>query len=164
MSLLNRLKLATLGLIALIMALVKPAMYFELTMAEAGITQREQMGAGPLMALNKVIQLTQSHRGLSAGLLSGNEGLAARRPAMRDAVGKAAQALDTEWSRCRGIAGRSDALVRFAAALGNAGTKRGEPSGQGARPHQGPHPADRRATAAQRRVARRIRPVARPGG
>ena len=79
------------------------------------------MGAGPLMALNKVIQLTQSHRGLLAGMLSGNEGLAARRPAMRDAVGKAAQALDTEWSRCRGIAGRSDALVRFAAALGNAG-------------------------------------------
>ncbi|MBK7654148.1 MAG: nitrate- and nitrite sensing domain-containing protein [Betaproteobacteria bacterium] len=38
------------------------------------------------MALNKVVQLTQTHRGLSAGTLSGNQAFAARRPGMRDQV------------------------------------------------------------------------------
>ena len=47
------------------------------------------MGAAPALVLNKVVQLMQVHRGLSAGMLSGDAALAARRPAAREALEKA---------------------------------------------------------------------------
>jgi methyl-accepting chemotaxis protein len=97
MSILHRLNLAQkfmlLGLIALIMVVVPSGLYFQRVMDDVATAKRELLGADPQIALNQVIQFTQTHRGLSAGALIGNEALAARRPAMRDQVAKALDAL-----------------------------------------------------------------------
>ncbi len=98
MSLLHRLSLAQkfsiLGLISAIMIGVPSMLYFANARAVVASAALEVTGTTPLVALNKVLQLTQSHRGMSAGMLNGNEALAGRRPAMRDAVVKAMEAFD----------------------------------------------------------------------
>lgn len=98
MSLLHRLnlsqKFAGLGIVALIMLALPAGLYFKGAITEIKSAQREARGAPPLVALNKVIQLTQVHRGVSAAMLSGNTALEARRPAMRDSVSKAMSAVD----------------------------------------------------------------------
>ena len=103
MPLLHRLNLAqkflVLGLIALLMVALPSGLYFKRVFADIDTAQREVQGANSLIMLNKVIQLTQTHRGMSAGMLSGNEALAARRPAMRDSVVKAIAAVDEEFKR-----------------------------------------------------------------
>ena len=101
MSLLHRLNLShkflILGLLALTMVALPTGLYFSRAFSEISASQREVQGSQPLVRLNKVIQLTQTHRGMSAGMLNGNEALAARRPAMRDNVVKAMEALDAEF-------------------------------------------------------------------
>ncbi|MDO8699058.1 MAG: methyl-accepting chemotaxis protein, partial [Rhodoferax sp.] len=103
MSLLNRLNLAqkflVLGLIALLMVALPSGLYFKRVFADVDFSQREDQGSGALLALNKVIQLTQSHRGMSAGMLSGNEALAARRSTLRDGVVKAMDAVDAAFKQ-----------------------------------------------------------------
>jgi methyl-accepting chemotaxis protein len=93
MSLLHRLSLAQkfsiLGVIAAVMIGVPSALYFANARELVVSSEQEVKGTTPLVALNKVLQLTQAHRGMSAGMLNGNEALASRRPAMRDAVVKA---------------------------------------------------------------------------
>jgi hypothetical protein len=69
-------------------------LYFKGAVADIASAQREARGEPPLVALNKVIQLTQVHRGMSAAMLSGNTALEARRPALRDSVVKAMAALE----------------------------------------------------------------------
>ena len=100
-QLLHRLNLSQkfliLGLLALSMVALPTGLYFKQAFAEIGATQREVQGSHALVLLNKVIQLTQTHRGMSAGMLNGNEALAARRPAMRDNAVKAMDALDAEF-------------------------------------------------------------------
>ena len=101
MSLLHRMNLSqkfiALGFIATLLVLLPSALYFKRSMSDIDAAKREVSGGGSLVALNKVIQLTQTHRGVSASMLSGNEELAARRPALRDKVGKAMDALDSEF-------------------------------------------------------------------
>jgi len=98
MALLQRLNLAQkfliLGLLGLVMVLVPAALYFNLSRDAVAASVREAQAAPTLLALNKVIQLTQTHRGLSAGALNGNATLAGRRPAVRDQLDQAMQALD----------------------------------------------------------------------
>ena len=98
MALLQRLSLAQkfliLGLLGLVMVLVPAALYFNLARDAVDASVREARAAPTLLALNKVIQLTQTHRGLSAGALNGNQTLAGRRPAVRDQLDQAMQALD----------------------------------------------------------------------
>lgn len=55
----------------------------------------------PLIALNKAVQLMQIHRGLSASMLSGDEGLGARRPAVRDALVKALAHVDERFASAK---------------------------------------------------------------
>ena len=99
MALLHRLSLAQkfliLGLIALVMVVVPTGMYFKTVSAQVSVAQLESRASAAVVALNKVVQLTQTHRGMSAGALSGNETLAARRPAMRDQVLKSMDAFDS---------------------------------------------------------------------
>ncbi len=99
MSLLHRLSLAQkfliLGLIALVMVVVPTGLYFKTVSAQVSVAQLESRASAAVVALNKVVQLTQTHRGMSAGALSGNETLAARRPAMRDQVLKSMDAFDS---------------------------------------------------------------------
>lgn len=87
-SLLHRLSLAQkfiiLGLLALFMIVVPSVLNVQRAMADLTQAQREDKGVGSLVLLNRVIQLTQIHRGLSAGTLNGNETMAGRRPSVRD--------------------------------------------------------------------------------
>ena len=98
MTLLHRLNLAhkflILGLIALLMVMLPSGLYFQKIWAEVAMATLENRASDSVIALNRVVQLTQTHRGMSAGALGGNETLAARRPAMRDSVAKAMDALD----------------------------------------------------------------------
>jgi hypothetical protein len=100
MSLLHRLslvqKFAVLGVLALIMVAVPSGLYFKNTMVGVATAKREAVATDALVALNAVVQFTQSHRGLSAGALGGNESLAQRRPGMRDKVVRNMDVLDAE--------------------------------------------------------------------
>ena len=102
MPLLHHMKLAhkflILGLVALIMIAIPTGMYFQRSLADIRVAQRELQGTAPLVALNKVIQYSQTHRGMSAGMLSGNEALAARRPALRDKLNAAISTLEGEFT------------------------------------------------------------------
>jgi methyl-accepting chemotaxis protein len=102
MQLLHHMKLAhkflILGLVFLTMLAVPTHLYFKGLLAEISVAQRVLQGAGPLVALNKVIQFSQTHRGMSASMLSGNAALEARRPALRDKLNIAIAALDAEFS------------------------------------------------------------------
>eukprot|EP01041_Mallomonas_annulata_P020351 gene20351-40090_t len=73
-----------LGLLALLMATLPTVLYVQRSLADVAQAQRQAQGTAPVIALQKVVQLMQQHRGTSAGMLSGNETLAARRPAVRD--------------------------------------------------------------------------------
>ena len=90
MSLLHRLNLShkflVLGVIAMLMLALPLSLYYHRAFADIDAAQREAIGAPPLVALNKVIQLTQTHRGMSAAMLTGNATMEARRPPIRDAV------------------------------------------------------------------------------
>ena len=100
MSLLHRISLSQkfiiLGLVALIMVMVPTGLYFKNSRADVAAAQREAMATDALVALSAVVQFTQTHRGLSAGALGGNEVLAQRRPGMRDKVVKNMEVLDGE--------------------------------------------------------------------
>ncbi|MBP7412881.1 MAG: hypothetical protein KAX68_06380 [Giesbergeria sp.] len=99
MSLLHRLslfqKFIILGLIGLSMSALPTFLYVSTSLNDIASARREVTGAAPLFALNKLVQLMQVHRGLSASMLSGNAELGARRPAVRDAIGKALDEVDT---------------------------------------------------------------------
>jgi methyl-accepting chemotaxis protein len=103
MPLLHRLSLSTkflvLGLIALIMVIVPSGLYFEKAMSEADATEREAIATSALVALNATVQFTQTHRGLAAGALGGNETLAQRRPAMKEKVMRNMDVLEFELKR-----------------------------------------------------------------
>jgi len=101
MPVLHQMKLAhkflILGLIALVMVIIPTALYFKRSLADIAIAQRELLGTGSLVALNKVIQLSQTHRGMSASMLSGNKTLEERRPALRDKLNAAIGVVDAEF-------------------------------------------------------------------
>jgi methyl-accepting chemotaxis protein len=98
MPLLHRLSLShkflILGVIALLMVVLPTGLYLRLTGAEIATAHLESRGTAPVTALQKVIQLTQQHRGLSAGMLGGNEALAAKRPGTVSLLAKAIEATD----------------------------------------------------------------------
>ena len=99
MPLLHRLSLAqkflVLGALAMVMVLVPTAMYFKTVQAEVDAAKLESRAGPSVISLNKVVQLTQTHRGLSAGTLSGNQAFAARRPGMAEQVNKAMASFDS---------------------------------------------------------------------
>ncbi len=105
MSLLDRLSLSrkfvVLGLIALLMAAVPTFLHVQKSLHQIRIAQNEVRGFGPLMALQKVVQFAQQHRGLSSGMLSGNEAMRQRRPAVRDNVNQAINAVDDALARAQ---------------------------------------------------------------
>ncbi len=93
MSLLHRLgllqKFMILGTIGLMMSALPTFLYVSNSLQSIAAARHESVGAAPAIVLNKVVRLMQVHRGLSAGMLSGDETLAARRPATREALEKA---------------------------------------------------------------------------
>ncbi len=90
-------KFMILGIISLVIAAIPAALYFTNTFKQQEKATLEKRGSAPLIALNKVIQLSQTHRGMSAGMLNGNETLAARRPALKDKLVQALDAADIQF-------------------------------------------------------------------
>jgi methyl-accepting chemotaxis protein len=98
MSVLHRLSLAQkfmiLGMVALLMVLIPTALYLDRAFDDVALAKRQVEGAESLGFLNRVIQLTQTHRGLSANMLSGNDKLAQRRTGVRDSLSQAINRVD----------------------------------------------------------------------
>jgi methyl-accepting chemotaxis protein len=96
MQLLDRLRLShkflVLGGIALVMIALPAGLYLRgmTDQVQALGTQARAMPA--LQQMGRAMRLVQTHRGLSAALLGGDAQLAARRPAVRDALDQALQA------------------------------------------------------------------------
>ena len=82
-------KFLILGLAGILMSAVPTWLFVSGALDDLARARHEARGAPPLLALHKVVQGLQVHRGLSNGMLGGDETLAARRPAARDAVNKA---------------------------------------------------------------------------
>ena len=87
-------KFLVLGLIALVMVAVPTVHVAWDGVQEIGAARREAKGLPPLMALQKVIQMAQQHRGLSSGVLSGNAGMKDRRAGVKTKVDEAVLAVD----------------------------------------------------------------------
>ena len=100
MSLLHRLsllqKFLILGVIGLLMSLLPTWLYVSEALGNVAKARQEAQGAAPLLALNKVVQLMQVHRGISVGMLRGDAALTAARPPVRDALGRAIQEVDVQ--------------------------------------------------------------------
>ena len=98
MSILHRIsllqKFLILGVLGLLMSLLPTWLYVSDALGDIAKARQEVQGAAPLLALNKVVQLMQVHRGISAGMLRGDEALAASRPPVRDALASAIQEVD----------------------------------------------------------------------
>ena len=82
-------KFTLLGLLTLAMVAFPSALYLKQTITDVRQAHRQAEGVPVLMALNMVIQHTQVHWGLSAGVLSGNEGMQQRRVTAKEAVNQA---------------------------------------------------------------------------
>ena len=83
-NLLHRLGLAqkftVLGLLALCMVALPTVLYLQRAFADVALAQRQVQGGRVVGEVNRVVQSMQVHRGLSAGMLSGNAALEQRRP------------------------------------------------------------------------------------
>ena len=87
-------KFTVLGAIFLVMAAF-PASFYIMTIAnEVEVAEREAAGVAPIVAIHQVVQLTQQHRGMSGGILSGNESLAARLPELQSQLNTASGSVD----------------------------------------------------------------------
>ncbi|HRK37767.1 MAG TPA: methyl-accepting chemotaxis protein [Burkholderiaceae bacterium] len=110
MSLLDQLSLSRkfviLGLIALLMIAVPTAIHVTKSFEEVRVAKLEAQGMPPLMALQKVIQFAQQHRGLSSGVLSGNAAMKDRRLVVKASVDKAVAEMNAQLDQ----AGASAAL------------------------------------------------------
>jgi methyl-accepting chemotaxis protein len=97
-SFLHRLGLAQkfliLGLLALLMVALPTALYLQRAFADVALAQRQLEGGKAMVEVNRVIQFSQIHRGLSAGMLSGNEALAQRRPGVGASLGQTMERVD----------------------------------------------------------------------
>jgi methyl-accepting chemotaxis protein len=98
MNILHRLsigkKLLVLGL--LVAAAISVPLYLQLRLSTEviGAAEAEHAGVEPARQLMRLVQLTQHHRGLSAGTLGGNASLEAARAAKKAETDKALETLD----------------------------------------------------------------------
>ena len=96
-SLIRNLKLSQkfwlIGVLALIMVAVPAGMTIQNKLSVLRNAQTEAAGMAPASALLKLIQLTQQHRGLSAGVLGGNASMVATREARQGEVHQALEAV-----------------------------------------------------------------------
>jgi len=76
------------------MAVLPTTLYIKSVTAELDFAKQEVAGTGPIIALQSVIQFTQQHRGVAAGMLGGNEALANRLPAIQAELRKAIEMVD----------------------------------------------------------------------
>ena len=74
-------KFLLISVLAALMLAVPTAIFVKVNLGNIAAAQREVAGLGPIQDLMKLTQLSQQHRGMSAVVLSGNEGQAAARQA-----------------------------------------------------------------------------------
>ncbi|MFO7594059.1 MAG: methyl-accepting chemotaxis protein [Pseudomonadota bacterium] len=89
-------KFQILGVIAVILAIVPFIQFFSATQTGVEAAREEIDGFEPTKKLLNVVKLTQEHRGLAAGALSGDEKLAAQLPAKKAELDQAVADLDAE--------------------------------------------------------------------
>jgi methyl-accepting chemotaxis protein len=91
-------KLLLLGL--LVLATVCVPLYLQLKLSRELIAaaDSERQGVGPARELMKLVQLTQQHRGLSAGMLGGNDSVSAAREAKKAEVEKVLTGLQAQFN------------------------------------------------------------------
>nr|WP_145545842.1 methyl-accepting chemotaxis protein [Variovorax boronicumulans] len=106
-------KFAILALLGVLMCLLPAWLYTRGALQTLAQASHEARGAAPLAALNRTVQWMQVHRGLSASMLSGNEVLAARRPAARDAVVQALAAADARFAEAQVPAAQRQAWAQL---------------------------------------------------
>jgi methyl-accepting chemotaxis protein len=92
-----RTKFLILGFIALALVVIPTALFFREIAQQVAFSENESAAKNAVIALNAVVQFTQTHRGIAAGSLNGNETLAQRRPEMRDKVNRHMDLLDAEF-------------------------------------------------------------------
>jgi len=114
MALLHRIsllqKFVILAVISMLMSVLPTYLLVHNALGEIHHAQREVQGAPALLAVYKAVQVIQVHRGLSAGMLGGDEGLAARRPTARDAVAQALEQVATQLGTAEAPTGPRNAL------------------------------------------------------
>jgi len=96
-SLISNLRMAhkflLVGLIALVMLAVPGSLVLQDRVGQWSTASHELAGLPPLQATLSLIRLAQQHRGLSAGMLSGNEAMVAKRQAKQTEVDTALAAV-----------------------------------------------------------------------
>ena len=99
-QILDRLRLAhkfsILGGIALLMMALPAGLYLGDKLGQVRTLTAQARAMPALQQLGQAVRFTQTHRGLSAATLGGDAQLAARRPAVRDALDQALQATSTQ--------------------------------------------------------------------
>ena len=100
MMLFNRMnmsqKLTILTVFLLLIAAVPTTLYINTVIVELDITKHEVAGTEPIIALQKTVQYVQQHRGVSAGLLNGNESLASRLSEIQRELNNAVDIVDAK--------------------------------------------------------------------
>ena len=100
MTLLDRMnmshKLTILTLILVLIAAVPMSLYIHKVNSDLDFVQREVVGTPPIIALQKVMQFLQQHRGTSAALLNGNDLMAARLSEIQGELDKAIETTDAK--------------------------------------------------------------------
>ncbi|MGF1643431.1 MAG: methyl-accepting chemotaxis protein [Thiotrichales bacterium] len=76
-------KFALIGVLALLSVAIPTTLSVKHALDQLGTARGEASGIEPAGAVLRLIRLTQQHRGLTAGMLGGNEGLKATREAKR---------------------------------------------------------------------------------
>lgn len=102
-------KLVALGVLALILELAPTAWVIQLRQQALQTSANQAAGAEKVRALLSAVQLVQQHRGLSNGVLSGNEGLDAQRKGV-------AAGADAQWANVERLLGQAPGATQQTAA------------------------------------------------
>ena len=78
-------KFLLIAVLAALMLAVPTVIFVQAHLADIATAKKEVSGLEPIQAVMTLTQLTQQHRGLSAGVLAGNEAQAAARQALATA-------------------------------------------------------------------------------
>jgi hypothetical protein len=87
-------KFSLLALLALVLISIPTALYVQKSLEVTRQAVQEARGIEPVKALLKVVQLAQQHRGLSSGVLGGQQAMRSTRQAKAAEVNRAIEVMD----------------------------------------------------------------------
>ena len=88
-------KFVTLGIFLMLIASLPTTFYVMTVIDELNFAEDEVAGTKPIIALQRVIQFSQQHRGVAAGMLGGNDALASRLFTVQAELDKAIEVMDS---------------------------------------------------------------------